>query len=593
MHSIRSPRGLRAFAAAVAILIGFVPAPRAGTSAPAPLRLTFVNSNSTYAANDAWILFSYTGSSDTEFVGTVLGAGTMSGPIAFAAGAGPSAGSYYSAVYPIAELASGVEITTAPSTRIYVSLGKPLDGAADPLTHSNPFSSFGNPSPTDPSDPNWNTRWDYFETTLSDPRSPNDYGDISAINQLAIPLQIDLYDSASDQTQPHLLQSARTAPDPSALAASLKALADANVANNNHAGLLGDWYIETPSGAPSPTNPYPGTFLRQVAPASGGTSPEWIGPFPSMNDYATFVAQGCVAPIEATLTDTTSILDTVQQSYDMITTASCSETNEVTGLKVYGTVETSTWDAGSMTWNAPTSDGKTYEMRIALDTEVGQMSGANYSLSNALYGSAWQDNSGVSYWITEAAVTTPVTREDFLASVSSNSTMALQTVNQWMQNLFVGYDFGLIGNTNTVSNLPSGSLLEGVTLNDMGSAGWAELKALIDGGTLATSDVPFFTLTDGMGHPLYNQWAKLVFDDSQTVYGMQYSDMFQPLLALYTYQTHFVNDAYQVTAHDVLSWKVTILPDVVPEPGALASAAAAWAALLAASRLLGRRGHSQ
>ena len=25
--------------------------------------------------------------------------------------------------------------------------------------------------------------------------------------------------------------------------------------------------------------------------------------------------------------------------------------------------------------------------------------------------------------------------------------MALQTVNQWMQNLFVGYNFGLIGNT--------------------------------------------------------------------------------------------------------------------------------------------------
>ncbi len=572
----------RAFAGAIAVLGSAAPALQAG-AAPAPLVIYFENANPTYAPADAWILFSYTGSSASEFVGTVLGTGPKSGPVVFAAGAGPSAGSYFSEVYRITDLASGVQISATPSTRIYLSLGQPLDDEAAALTPANPFSFFGSPSPTDPSDPNWNIRWDFFETTLSVSRSPNDYGDVSVINQLAIPLQIDTYDSATEPIPANLLQSARTAPSPGTLAAQLNALAVANVANNNHAGLLGNWYFETASGTPTPANPYPGTFLRQVGPASAGTSPEWIGPFPSMNDYADFVANGCVSPIEATLTATSSVADTVQQSYTMVTTASCSETNEVTGIKVTGTVETSTWSAGA--WSTPTSDGKTYEMRIARDTNVGQVSGANYSLSNAFYGSSWQDNSGVSFWITDGGITNSVTQAAFLDSVSSNSTMALQTVNQWMQNLFVGYNFGLIGNTNTVSNLPAGHPLIGVTLNDMGSAGWAELKALIADGQLATSDVSFFTLTDSHAHPLYNQWAKIVFDNSQTAYGTQYSDMFQPLLALYTYQTHFVNNVYQPTAQDVLSWKVTILPDLVPEPGAAGSAATAFGVLLARQQL--------
>jgi hypothetical protein len=581
---MKSFASLRAAFAATAILLGAPLLPLHAGAAPAPLRLVFVNENTTYAPTEAWFLFSYTGSAANEFVGSVLGSGPKSGPISFSAGAGPSAGSYFSDVYRITDLAAGVEISATPSTRIYVSLGQALDTKADVTTPSNPFSSFGSPSPTDMTDPNWPIRWDFFETTLSNPRSANDYGDISAINQLAIPLRIELYDSATEFTQPHLLQSAQTAPYPATLAAQLQALATANVANNNLASLPGNWHFETPAGPATPTNPYPNTFLRQTGPASGGTNPEWIGPYPSMNDYARFVANGCAAPIETTLTDTTSVADTVQQTYTMVTTASCSVSNEVTGIKVSGTVANQTWNAGTKTWNAPTSDGKTYEMRIALDTNVGNPTTANYSLSNALYGSAWQGNSGVSFWITDGGSPVEKTQAEFLASVSSNSTMALQTVNQWMQNLFVGYNFGLVGNTSTASHLPAMHPLIGVSLNDMGSAGWAELKALIDTGEVQTSDVPFFQLKDGQNRPLYNQWAKIVFENSQTVYGMQYSDMFQPLLALYSYQTNFVDDVYQPTARNVLAWKVTILPDLVPEPGAIGSAAAAFAALFGAWR---------
>ena len=575
---MKSFASLRAAFAVTAILLG-APLPLRAGDAPAPLRLSFVNENTTYGPTEAWFLFSYTGSSANEFVGSILGSGPKSGPITFSAGAKASAGSYFSDVYRITDLADGVEITATPSTRIYVSLGQKLDDKADVTTPSSPFSAFGSPSPTDMSDPNWPIRWDFFETTLSSPRSANDYGDISAINQLAIPLQIELYDSATELTQPHLLQSARTAPYPATLAAQLQSLATANVANNNLASLPGNWHFRTPAGSPTPTNPHPNTFLRQTGPASGGTNPEWIGPYPSMNDYATFVAKGCTTPIETTLTDTTSVADTVQQTYTMVTTASCSVANAVTGIKVSGTIETQTWNASTMTWNAPTSDGKTYEMRIALDTNPGQPTGAGYSLSNALYGSAWQGNTGVSFWITDGGSPVSTTQADFLTSVSSNSTMALQTVNQWMQNLYVGYNFGLIGNDSTVSNLPAGHHLIGVSLNDMGSAGWAELKALIDQGEVQTSDVPFFQLRDGQNRPLYNQWAKIVFDNSQTVYGMQYSDMFQPLLALYSYQTNFLNNVYQPTVKNVLAWKVTILPDLVPEPGAIGSAAAAFVAL--------------
>lgn len=587
---MKSLASLRAIFVGIAILAG---APRAlhASTPPAPLRLVFVNENTTYGPTEAWILFSYTGSAANEFVGSVLGSGPKSGPIAFSAGAGPSLGSYFSDVYRITDLAAGVEISATPSTRIYVSLGQALDDAADVTTPSNPFSSFGSPSPTDMTDPNWNIRWDFFETTLSSPRSANDYGDISAINQLAIPLQIELYDSATEFTQPHLLQSARTAPYPATLAAQLQSLATANVANNNLASLPGNWHFRTPGGLPTPANPHPNTFLRQTGPASGGTNPEWIGPFPSMNDYAHFVANGCGTPIETTLTDTTSVADTVQQTYTMVATASCNGSSEVTGIKVSGTIENQTWNAISMTWNPATTDGKTYEMRIALDTNPGQPTGANYSLSNALYGSAWQGNSGVSFWITDGGSPVATTQSAFLASVSSNATMALQTVNQWMQNLYVGFNFGLVGNPSTVSNLPAGNPLIGVSLNDMGSAGWAELKALIDTGEVQTSDVPFFQLKDGQNRPLYNQWAKVVFENSETVYGMQYSDMFQPLLALYSYQTNFRNDVYQPTATNVLAWKVTILPDLVPEPGAIGSAAAAFGALFVTwRRTRSRRG---
>jgi len=569
--------------------LAFVVAPVASA---APLTMTFVNENTTYApGNEAYFLFSYTDTPGQTFDATVLGTGPKSGPMSFTEGAGPSAGSFFSESYSITDLADGIQITEAPSTRIYVSLGQPLDAKADPMTPNNPFSSFGIPSSTaGTADPNWNVRWDFFETTLSNPRSPNDYGDLSLINQFAIPLRVEIYKSATEQTQPNLLQTAESSPAPLMLREALRDLANANQANNNFAGLPGNWYFET-SATPGPSNPYPSTFLRMVGPASGGTSPEWIGPFPSMNKYAEFVANTGGTPIETSLQDTTSIKDTVQQTYDMTTTASFTSTvpAQLTGIKVSGTVETSTWDAMGMTWNPPTPNGKTYLMEIALDTNVGQPMMANYSLSNALYGSAWQNNSGITYWIDDGkgAGLVSVTKAVFLTNVSSNSTMALQTVNQWMQNLFVGYNFGLIGNTQTVSNLPNMHPLTGVTLNDMGSLGWAELKALIDVGTLATADVPFFTLTDGQSRPLYNEWARIVFESSETAYGMQYSDMFQPLLALYTDQTNFVDNVYQTTAEDVLSWKVTIRSDV-PEPGAVGSLVA-LITLVAMRRVRARR----
>lgn len=570
---------LRTVALAIALLTTAANAAQAG--AASPLLMTFVNENVSYAPNDAWIMFSYTGTDVNQFVGSVNG-GPKSGPITFTAGAGKSSGSYFSEIFQITDLAGGVSITACPSTRIYISLGKKLNDQAAVATPNNPFSYFGSPSPTDPNDPNWNTRWDFFETTLSSPRSSDDYGDISAINQFAIPLKVELYNSTT-QTPGNLLQSAQSATDTGGMAWQLRALAGPYLANNN-SSLGGRWYFTTAPGPVTVDNPYPATFLRMVGPASGGTNPEWIGPFPSLNDYATFVANAPGTPISAPLTDTTSVASTVQQEYTMATTAWFTG-DVLSGIKVSGTITTSTWDPNTSAWIDPTTDPRTYEMRIALDTDVG-LPTANYPLSNAFYGSAWQNNDGVTFLTIEGMTETPLTQAEFLTAVSSNSTMALQTVNQWMQNLFVGYNFGLVGNTQTVSNLPGGHPLIGVTLNDMGSAGWAELKSLIDVGTISTADVPFFTLTDAQQHPLYNQWAKIVFENSQTVYGTQYSDMFQPLLALYTYQSNFVNNVYQSTAQDVLSWKVTIL---APEPGAIATVATALAALAVAGRRRGRR----
>lgn len=567
LRALSLARSLASFLVAVVIVAPAVQA--------APLRMTFVNENTTYApGNEAFVLFSYTGTSDDEFVATVQGMGPNSGPIAFSAGAGPSSGSYFSQSYSLADLADGVEITQAASSRIYVSLGQPLDAKANPATPDNPFSSFGIPSSTNPGDPNWQVRWDFFEITLSNPRSADDYGDLSVINQFGIPLQVDLYSSATEQIPANLLQSAQSALIPGVLRDQLNQLANGNVANNNFGTLPGNWYIETPY-APGPSNPFPGTFLRQVAAASGGTNPEWIGPFPSMNPYAEFVANIGGQPITTTLKGSSAVKAVQLQSYDMTTGPSFSSGMSPTllGIEVSGTVETQTWDLVAKDFGPAVPNGKTYKMVIALDTNVGHPTNANYSLSNALYGSAWQGNSGVTFWIDSGMGFTSVDQATFLTEVSSDAKMALQTVNLWMQNFFVGYNFGLVGNTQTVSNLPPAHPLIGISLNDMGSEGWSELKGLIDVGTLATSDVPFFTLEDSMGRKLYNRWAAIVFASSQTAYGTQYSDMFQPLLALYTDQTNFVDNVYQSTAQDVLSWKVTIRDDV-PEPGPIGSLAA-------------------
>ena len=134
--------------------------------------LNFVNANTTYAADDAWILFSYTGARgrlvrrDGARHGTEQWADHLQRQAPVPRPAATSATSSRSPIWPTA--------SRSPPRRRRASTcrwgRRSIDAAAARRRRIRSRSSAA-PSPTDPSDPNWNIRWDFFETTLSAPRS--------------------------------------------------------------------------------------------------------------------------------------------------------------------------------------------------------------------------------------------------------------------------------------------------------------------------------------------------------------------------------------------------------------------------------------
>jgi hypothetical protein len=123
---------------------------------------------------------------------------------------------------------------------------------------------------------------------------------------------------------------------------------------------------------------------------------------------------------------------------------------------------------------------------------------------------------------------------------SDGSTIDAALLAQGLHDLFSGLNFGFVGSA-TID--PVTGVAFGAESSDL----WFKD---------ATASVLFAGLQPD--NPYYNQYAKVIFDDSDgTAYGFPYSDAVNPV-ALNTVQTP---DGSAVT-----SWDITILPDAAPEP---------------------------
>ena len=394
---------------------------------------------------------------------------------------------------PLTDLPMGLDVHHAISLRFYVSLGSPLDASA--------FNTWGAPSLTNTSDPNWNVRWDIFEVTVTP--TPGDYGDLSTINGYAIPMMIDTFDTPKPGAPGTGMSTARSYRLGNPYAA-LKTMMNANSANNNYGGL-------------SPRNGIVmngNQFLRLIGPNNGGFSPTLAmgGPFPSFNDYLKKVYSGGV---------TTKFTDD-------------------------GEVPGHTWDlnAGAiaimnthqMTLDG-TIDGTDFSMRIDADSSIGTPY-ARYTWSSMVYMAPGpgSQNPGLHFKI--AGKTS--TEQDAVTEFGHD------TIAQIYHDLFTAYSFGMIGNQQKVTGWPN-QKYGNLSLNDMGSAGWRRLAL----DAIPSEQIPLFS-KNMLGAGCHHEWAGKIYASSTSVYGFAYSDALQHSIA---------QQSYQLGDKPVNSWLVTILPD--------------------------------
>lgn len=388
---------------------------------------------------------------------------------------------------PLTALPLGLDVYHAISLRFYVSLGTPLDASA--------FNTFGAPSLTNTMDPNWNVRWDIFEVTVTP--TPGDYGDLSTINGYAIPMMIDTFETPTPGAPGTGMSTARSYYMGNPYGA-LKALMTANKNNNNYGGL------SPRDGIVMNGN----QFVRLIGPNNGGFSPTLAmgGPFPSFNGYL-----DKVKGIKTAFTDD-------------------------------GEVPGHTWNltagsTGSQMTLDGTIDGTDFSMQIDADSSVGTPN-AMYTWSSMVYMAPGpgSQNPGLHFKIagqtsTEAEVVTKFTEK---------------TVAQIYHDLFTAYSFGLVGNQQKVTNW-SNPTYGGLTLNDMGSAGWRQLAL----DAIPSDQIPLFS-KNMLGAGCHHEWAGKIYASSSSVYGFAYSDALQHSIA---------QQSYQLGDKSVGSWLVTILPD--------------------------------
>jgi hypothetical protein len=549
-----------------ALVLGLIAYGMVGMSTASALNLYFENLNTNYNPEDVYITWI---SGPTPFDVTLNGqAVTMYQGAAYTYTdpdepqnnfSYDTSALYISQSYKLSDLGSGFVINAPTiSATIQVTLGAPLNTGigqvSQPGVYATGVLNYGSPSYTaGTADPNWNVRWAPLELTVDG--TPAAYGDITAINAFNVPFKIENY-ASTDASGTALQTMATTSTTNSPVLQRLYALAEANQANALNAN--GVTHIGSPNWYVTDTN---GNFLRMVAPASGptsaGGSPSVIGPNPSFQSY--------VNHVETENISTSVSGNAAGSTYAFTVTAEVQGGDTDASIVVTGTTGLNT--------------GDTLKMIIGPDTGVGT-AGADYGLSNALYGAAYGSNPVVIYMIGNTVVTQA---EFWEAAGGGNATTGQTLIDQTFHDVASGFNFGLIGNDTMVTNsgINSGNP---ISLNDMGSAGWTVLENQKNAGELSYADLSplLYNLTGTDGTAYYNEWAAIIAEESLngSAYGFAYGDFLQPV-AIFTDQVPAgVSSNGQTT--DVGSWKVTILgdPAAVPEPGTvglLALGLGAWA----------------
>ncbi|MHB1217297.1 MAG: beta-1,3-glucanase family protein [Alphaproteobacteria bacterium] len=461
-----------------------------------PLRVEFTNQNTTYGPDQMWITMVVDPGQNVCFGGT-----TEQVPFANSFNNSPT--------YQITDnkLKNGIDVYSATSLRFFVSIGTPLKACTFEPGQWEPgqCKGFGGPTFTNPQDPNWHVRWDIFELTVSNPRSPDDLGDLSTINGYGIPMMIDTFTLPAPGSPGKGLTTARsyagTAPY-----GSLETLMKKNSSNNNLGGVPANGIVKNGT-----------SFLRLIGPPNGAFSHALAtgGPFPSFNFYLTDV-------------------------YNKRTKTPITDVGRISGH---------TWDltagatAEQMTLNGKI-DGKPFTMAVDADTNVGK-SYAMYTFSSMVYQAAGTGTQNPGLHFTYDGK--PFTEAELVSKFGLMKTLA-----EIYHDVFSAYCFGLIGNNAVVKGWTD-PIYGKKSINDMGSAGWVKLAGDVGAGKVQLSNVPLFSRRAGMEVGFHNEWASRIYTSSSSVYGFAYSDFFQFPIGQHTYKLP--------NGTPVNSWRVTVLPD--------------------------------
>jgi hypothetical protein len=545
---------------------------KASAQFASPLEINFVNST-TYSNDDVWFTFftaqpfggtggtytSTTSGLSADIVGGSAIPFTYSQDNVISGTTYSNVGNAYSSQsYNLTSLSSGINLNYGWSSRIYVSLGNTMA-----VTGTNGMFSFGTPTYTNPTDPNFGTKWDIVEIAYDGNLA--DQGDLSVINGYAIPMKVDVYANGTTSTPAQTRISTTNSP---ALTAALTGMAGSFTANNwqgvqggPNGTLTSSWVSVNTSGEQLRLSGGPSNGAAAVASTTvtgGGTSfiqnlnggGATIGPNPTFGEYVGSIGS-TTTPITGTVGGTAYLgqADTVVLNggtAGMYSATWVSGGNTNTGEVYISGSNPAIRLSGSVVVGG-TAIGK-YEIIVPPDTNpggafsgTGGTANPNYLQSAAIYHAAL-DSYGVIYkWtpITGGTAGTEITTLDInYFETYMDSTLVSQAAHDW----FSGYNYGLIGSTVTA--------IGGTNYNDIGSAGWR---------TLGTNALLFSDIQPDNAY--YNEWAALVYEYEHNVYGYAYSDFLQdPLFQTAVYGGTNIQNVDSLT--------ITILPEsfVIPEP---------------------------
>jgi len=415
-------------------------------------------------------------------------------------------------------------LSNAASAAVYVSYGAPLNVSNYSLSGISPSAT---------ADTNYNIPYTAFELTyIAGSGSPNNQGDITAINYFTAPVRISSFTNATASGTP--TRTVGFNPSPANTAAMLAEL-QAITGNNPNTVLTNS----------------SGQITRVLGPTQFGAGQPNAADFGSYTNFSAYFASLATNNTTTVFSNSSGFNTVVNPSTNVayenmnvvfVLTNSVSTTTNGYAFSANGTITTKTVDY-AVGGNPISTNTQVYS-----DVTFSVTPGANQTeLAAAFtyYGDYSPDTMGTSIVLGGAGWTSfsnAATANGFIDG--GGNPAATIVYAQIPGEISTGYDAGFPGSTNTVAQYPS------TPLGQLASAEW----------WLLTNVIGFSDIQSTNG--FYNQYADIIYRySSNTVYGMTYSDRF-------TFSSPYVS-----AAPSIGSWLVELGDPLhtVPEP-ALAAA---------------------